>query len=129
MYASSISKKEIFFHPTFSTPLAQSVRCRIHLCDKATYLKQQASKPAHTQASRTRSTNADTSAGWQSAPQQLYSRLQIQRTGPSATSLLLRTPRVPFVRRMQGCQMEYFQTKNPNLGKLWRVLQCPFGIF
>jgi hypothetical protein len=23
----------------------------------------------------------------------------------------------------QGCQMVYFQTKNPNLGKLWRVLQ------
>jgi hypothetical protein len=22
----------------------------------------------------------------------------------------------------QGCQMEYFQTKNPNLGKFWRVL-------
>jgi hypothetical protein len=24
----------------------------------------------------------------------------------------------------QGCQMAYFQNKNPNLGKLWRVLQC-----
>jgi hypothetical protein len=23
----------------------------------------------------------------------------------------------------QGCQMEYFQTKNPNVGKFWRVLQ------
>jgi hypothetical protein len=23
----------------------------------------------------------------------------------------------------QGCQMVYFQTKNPNLGKFWRVLQ------
>jgi hypothetical protein len=23
-----------------------------------------------------------------------------------------------------GCQMEYFQTKNPNLGKFRRVLQC-----
>jgi hypothetical protein len=22
----------------------------------------------------------------------------------------------------QGCQMVYFQTKNPNLGKLWRAL-------
>jgi hypothetical protein len=43
----------------------------------------------------------------------------------------------------QGCQMVYFQTKNPNLGKLWRVLEWkrlvyfmvhwkilwPFGIF
>jgi hypothetical protein len=24
---------------------------------------------------------------------------------------------------MQGCQMLYFETKNPNLGKIWRVLQ------
>jgi hypothetical protein len=24
---------------------------------------------------------------------------------------------------IQGCQMVYFQTKNPNLGKFWRVLQ------
>jgi hypothetical protein len=23
----------------------------------------------------------------------------------------------------QGCQMVYFQTKNPNLGKFWSVLQ------
>jgi hypothetical protein len=35
-----------------------------------------------------------------------------------------------------GCQMVYFQTKRPNLGKLWRALDCkmllyfwPFGIF
>jgi hypothetical protein len=25
--------------------------------------------------------------------------------------------------RNQGCQMVYFQTKNRNLGKLWRALQ------
>jgi hypothetical protein len=41
--------------------------------------------------------------------------------------------------RNQGCQMAYFLTKNPNLGKFWRVLQFkmsaiwsilrPFGIF
>jgi hypothetical protein len=24
----------------------------------------------------------------------------------------------------QGCQMAYFQTKNPNLGTFWKVLQC-----
>jgi hypothetical protein len=31
----------------------------------------------------------------------------------------------------QGCQMVYFQTKNPNLGKCWRVLQWNtyIGIF
>jgi hypothetical protein len=33
----------------------------------------------------------------------------------------------------QGCQMVYFQTKNPTLGKFWRVLQryilWPFGRF
>jgi hypothetical protein len=23
----------------------------------------------------------------------------------------------------QGCQMVYFQTKNPNLGKIWRVFE------
>jgi hypothetical protein len=28
----------------------------------------------------------------------------------------------PLVR--QGCQMVYFQTKNPNLGKFWRALEC-----
>jgi hypothetical protein len=25
--------------------------------------------------------------------------------------------------RLQGCQMVFIQTKNPNLGKFWRVLQ------
>jgi hypothetical protein len=25
--------------------------------------------------------------------------------------------------RKQGCQMAYFQTKNPDFGKFWRVLQ------
>jgi DNA-binding LacI/PurR family transcriptional regulator len=25
--------------------------------------------------------------------------------------------------QVQGCQMVYFQTKNPNLGKYWRALQ------
>jgi hypothetical protein len=44
---------------------------------------------------------------------------------------------------VQGCQMVYFQTKSPNLGKFWRELQLkmlvyfmdiwsilrPFGIF
>jgi hypothetical protein len=29
----------------------------------------------------------------------------------------------------QGCQMVCFQTKNPNLGKFWRVLQWKIGIF
>jgi hypothetical protein len=26
----------------------------------------------------------------------------------------------------QGCQMAHFQTKSPNLGKFWRLLQCIF---
>jgi hypothetical protein len=25
--------------------------------------------------------------------------------------------------QIQGCQMVYFQTKNPNLGKFWRALE------
>jgi hypothetical protein len=36
----------------------------------------------------------------------------------------------------QCCQKVYFQTKNPNLGKFWKVLQgkmlvflCPFSLF
>jgi hypothetical protein len=29
----------------------------------------------------------------------------------------------------QGCQMVCFQTKNPNLGKFWRVLQRTLGPF
>jgi hypothetical protein len=43
---------------------------------------------------------------------------------------LLRTMYVFFRRRvcfrssgLQGCQMVNFQTKNPNLGKFWMVLQ------
>jgi hypothetical protein len=52
--------------------------------------------------------------------------------------------KLTFPGKMQGCQMVYyFQTKNPNLGKSWRILQwkilvyfmaiwsifCPFCIF
>jgi hypothetical protein len=29
----------------------------------------------------------------------------------------------------QGCQMVCFQTKNPNLGKLWRVLQWKIMVY
>jgi hypothetical protein len=29
----------------------------------------------------------------------------------------------------QGCQMVYFQTKNPNLGNFWRVLQLKILVF
>jgi hypothetical protein len=30
----------------------------------------------------------------------------------------------------QGCQMVYFQAKNPNLGKFWRVVKWKmFGLF
>jgi hypothetical protein len=29
----------------------------------------------------------------------------------------------------QGCQMAYFQTKNPNLGKFWRVLQWKMLVY
>jgi hypothetical protein len=43
---------------------------------------------------------------------------------------------MPFRRRMfssgtvhQGCQMVCFQTKNPNLGKFWRVLQWKILVF
>jgi hypothetical protein len=31
--------------------------------------------------------------------------------------------------RNQGCQMVYFQTKNPNLGKFWRVLQWKMLVY
>jgi hypothetical protein len=30
---------------------------------------------------------------------------------------------------VQGCQMAYFQTKNPDLGKFWRVLQWKMLVF
>jgi hypothetical protein len=30
---------------------------------------------------------------------------------------------------MQGCQMVYFQTKNPNLGKFWRALEWKMIIY
>jgi hypothetical protein len=29
----------------------------------------------------------------------------------------------------QGCQMVYFQTKNPHLGKFWRVLQWKMLVY
>jgi hypothetical protein len=29
----------------------------------------------------------------------------------------------------QGCQMVCFQTKNPNLGKFWRVLQWKMMVY
>jgi hypothetical protein len=52
-------------------------------------------------------------------------------------------PTPSSVSENHGCQMVYFQTENPNLGKVWRVLQwkkfeyfidiwsilCPFGTF
>jgi hypothetical protein len=30
--------------------------------------------------------------------------------------------RIMRMRSHKGCQMVYFQTKNPNLGKFWRAL-------
>jgi hypothetical protein len=30
---------------------------------------------------------------------------------------------------LQGCQIAYFQTKNPDLGKFWRVLQSKMLVF
>jgi hypothetical protein len=29
----------------------------------------------------------------------------------------------------QGCQMVYFETKNPNLGKFWRTLEWKMLIY
>jgi hypothetical protein len=29
----------------------------------------------------------------------------------------------------QGCQMVYFQTKNPDLGKFWRALQWKMLVY
>jgi hypothetical protein len=29
----------------------------------------------------------------------------------------------------QGCQMAYFQTKNINLGKIWRVLELKMLVY
>jgi hypothetical protein len=34
-----------------------------------------------------------------------------------------------LARRLQGCQMVYFQTKNPNLGKFWRTLHRKILIY
>jgi hypothetical protein len=30
---------------------------------------------------------------------------------------------------VQGCQMAYFQTINPNIGKFWRVLQWKMLVY
>jgi hypothetical protein len=47
---------------------------------------------------------------------------------------VLGTATLTFGTREQGCQMLYFQTKNHNLSKFWRILQCwhilwTFGLF
>jgi hypothetical protein len=34
-----------------------------------------------------------------------------------------------FLTGVQGCQMAYFQTKNSNLGKFWRVLQWKMVVY
>jgi hypothetical protein len=36
--------------------------------------------------------------------------------------------RLPFYLE-QGCQMVYFQTKNPNLGKFWRALELKMLVY
>jgi hypothetical protein len=41
----------------------------------------------------------------------------------------LQNPDVQFDRRDQGCQMVYLQTKNPDLGKFWRVLQWKMMVY
>jgi hypothetical protein len=33
------------------------------------------------------------------------------------------------IRHKKGCRMEFFQTKNPNLGQFWRPLEWKIGIF
>jgi hypothetical protein len=40
-----------------------------------------------------------------------------------------RSPAANKLRQIYGCQMVYFQTKNPNLGKFWRVLLWKVSVF
>jgi hypothetical protein len=37
---------------------------------------------------------------------------------------MLHTSQIARPASSQGCQMLYFQTKNPNLGRFWSALQC-----
>jgi hypothetical protein len=47
-----------------------------------------------------------------------------------ATNQLKENLKITFKETYQGCQMVYFQTKNPNLGKFWRTLEWKkVGIF
>jgi hypothetical protein len=50
---------------------------------------------------------------------------------PNLTTLLLaRKNELVFDQSLeQGCQMVYFQTKNPNLGKFWRALDWTMLIY
>jgi hypothetical protein len=57
-----------------------------------------------------------------------------EKSSPNLVTLPMRQQECHF--HEQGCQMEYFQTKNSNLGKFWRALEWkmleylwPFGIF
>jgi hypothetical protein len=53
---------------------------------------------------------------WHSA----YIRFERREKGAARGTQWASTPN----RSVQGCQMVYFQTKNPNLGKFWRALEC-----
>jgi hypothetical protein len=63
--------------------------------------------------------------------------LVVSRQNLATLVTLVRTGSLPerwrshyfFDSREQGCQMAYFQTKNPNLGKFWRVLQWKMLIY
>jgi hypothetical protein len=53
------------------------------------------------------------------------SHLFSQNRGP----IFLRFPWICVCGLKHGSQMEYFQTKNNNLGRFWVDLQWPFGLF
>jgi hypothetical protein len=45
------------------------------------------------------------------------------------SKIILRTKRLEPAISKQGCQMVYFQTKNPNLGNFWRALQFKMFVY
>jgi hypothetical protein len=45
------------------------------------------------------------------------------------TRMLCRRSCMFFSFSNRGCQMVYFKTKNPNLGKFWRALECKMFVY
>jgi hypothetical protein len=66
------------------------------------------------------------SLNWYASKQRGKVRLRLFAQFVVITFLKHKSSRLPF---SQGCQMAYFQTKNTDWGKFWRVLQWKMSVY